>query len=219
MSSWKFEVRPDGLYGLYLMGLFIKYKAKVYEGPFTDSIYIFTVDSNSERKRIEKRLTKKEFKYKCCQTEWTRSNHYRETFMRNNPLPLRCRYCNKKLKKPKDVEVDHLIPVSKAKNSNFIRWRLKVRGIDNINSQKNLVASCKKCNRRKADKMGLWYIRGVLGKYKLYWVTQWGVALAFGGIIAKKTIYLFVETSVGTQLLAFSRAVIEGFTQFSKLFT
>ena len=46
---------------------------------------------------------------------------------------------------------------------------LKSNGCDNVNDVKNLVASCSRCNRKKSNLMGLWYIRGKLGACKWYW--------------------------------------------------
>ena len=66
--------------------------------------------------------------------------------------------------------VDHLVPVAKTKKSTLARNLLYVRGIDNVNDWRNLAPSCYRCNSRKSDKMGLWYIRGILGRYELYWV-------------------------------------------------
>ena len=67
------------------------------------------------------------------------------------------------------MEVDHLIPVARAKKGGFARQMLKEEGIANVNDVRNLVPSCRRCNRRKGTKMGVWYIRGILGKYPVYW--------------------------------------------------
>ena len=70
------------------------------------------------------------------------------------------------------MEVDHLIPVAKVKKSGFVRFLLRMHGIQNVNDKRNLVASCHRCNERKRDKMGVWYIRGRLGKYRIYWLIR-----------------------------------------------
>lgn len=100
---------------------------------------------------------------------YIRSNNYRTEFFKKNKGPYRCVYCNKKLTK-KQMEIDHLIPVSKSAHSMILRVSLKIFGIKNINDTKNLVPSCRRCNRRKGAKIGLWTIRGFLGRFKLYWI-------------------------------------------------
>ena len=70
------------------------------------------------------------------------------------------------------MEVDHLIPVSAAQNSLFIRILLNICGITNINEEKNLVSACRKCNRKKSDKIGLWVIRGAFGRYRIIWILR-----------------------------------------------
>ena len=114
------------------------------------------------------------YRLKCIwyRKEWTRSSNYRYTFFRFNKPPYRCRYCHKRLSKDK-VEVDHLIPVGMAKKYGYARFLLRIRGIKNVNDSRNLVPSCHKCNERKRDRIFGWYIRGLLGKYKLYWFIRY----------------------------------------------
>lgn len=117
--------------------------------------------------------------------KYDRSSTYRQTFFKYNPPTdkrffgkrkeyWRCRYCNWKLKK-KEIEVDHLIPVYAAKRSQY--WQKKLP--NGVNDKSNLVASCRICNRKKSAKTGLWYIRGKLGKYKLYWLVIYIVFIIF----------------------------------------
>ena len=102
------------------------------------------------------------------ESSWDRNSNYRQAFIQNYRGPMRCRYCNRKITK-KNMEVDHLIPVARAKKGGFARQMLKEEGIANVNDVRNLVPSCRRCNRRKGTKMGVWYIRGILGKYPVYW--------------------------------------------------
>ena len=101
---------------------------------------------------------------------WDRDTHYRDQFLKNHTGELRCRYCNRRLTK-RTLEVDHLIPVAQVKKNGRARRRLLRQGIQNVNDIRNLVPSCKRCNRRKGAKMGVWYLRGKLGKYPIYWKT------------------------------------------------
>ena len=73
-----------------------------------------------------------------------------------------CVYCGKWMKREK-VTVDHLYPVGCASRDVRLQKKLERQGIRNINDRRNLVASCKSCNARKANQMGLWILRGKLG--------------------------------------------------------
>lgn len=98
-----------------------------------------------------------------------RSDTYRREFLRNTVRPrggYRCRYCHRRLSDERLV-VDHIYPVCLAKSGRSIYLRLT--GIDDINDVRNLAPSCQRCNMRKGGKTGLWLVRAVLGKYRLYW--------------------------------------------------
>ena len=56
-------------------------------------------------------------------------------------------------------------------------------GISDINDVKNLVPSCEKCNSKKGSKMGLWLIRGDIGKHFGIWLFWWSLLLAVTGIV------------------------------------
>lgn len=136
-----------GPYGIY-------YKGKVPE---------------DDKKDVQRFLRKNWLRHqRWYESSWDRNSTYRQAFIQNYSGPMRCRYCNRKITK-KNMEVDHLIPVAKAKKGGFARQMLKEKGITNVNDVRNLVPSCRRCNRRKGSKMGLWYIRGALGKYPVYW--------------------------------------------------
>ena len=47
---------------------------------------------------------------------------------------------------------------------------LAVKRCGSVNDIRNLAPACRDCNSKKSDKMGLWVVRGWLGKYKLYWI-------------------------------------------------
>ena len=129
------------------------------------------VETNDIRK-AERILSRKGIRYKKYRKEWDRSSDYRKKFLSVYPGPFRCVYCNR-IVQTENMQVDHLIPVNKIKTSSSARLLLKMCHIDNVNDIKNLVPSCAKCNLRKADKMGLWFWRGKLGKYKTYWFFVW----------------------------------------------
>lgn len=116
-------------------------------------------------------LARKGYKYRSFDRRYERSNNYRKIFFDNNHGPYHCVYCGKRLI-ARDLEVDHLIPVAKAKNSMGVRTWMQLCGIKNVNDSKNLVASCSRCNGHKSDKMGFWTLRGMIGRYKATWVAR-----------------------------------------------
>ena len=99
-------------------------------------------------------LARKGYKYRSFDRRYERSNNYRKILI------------------ARDLEVDHLIPVAKAKNSMGVRTWMQLCGIKNVNDSKNLVASCSRCNGHKSDKMGFWTLRGMIGRYKATWVAR-----------------------------------------------
>lgn len=130
--------------------------------------YRLTVDA-CDKKVVSMLLYREHIK--CCwyKSEWGRSSDYRNRFLSSNGAPYRCRYCHKKLNESQ-VQVDHIVPVSRVKSSADARNLLYIRGIHDVNDIRNLAPSCQRCNQRKASNLGLWFLRGVLGKYKLYWI-------------------------------------------------
>ena len=96
----------------------------------------------------------------------------------------RCCYCGKKLKK-REIEVDHLIPVYKAKRQRH--WQKKLP--NGVNDKTNLVAACRHCNRMKSSKTGLWYVRGLLGQHQLYWKIIYPLTLVITTILLGVIIY------------------------------
>ena len=74
---------------------------------------------------------------------------------------------------------------------------MKICNIKNINSVKNLVPACERCNKRKGHKMGAWIIRGFLGKHFLFWVVIWILRL----IILIIFIYLVIQLNTNNFIL------------------
>ena len=82
----------------------------------------------------------------------------------------------------KNVTVDHIVPVKKAKKKKMYQKILQVTKIEDVNDPKNLVCACYSCNARKSSKGGFWVLRGFLGKFKIYWVlniTFWIVSISW----------------------------------------
>lgn len=133
--------------------------------------YFYTETSSIDSWQIKTILDKYRYKYRCFDNRYERDNKYRKTFFENNRGPYHCAYCGKKLK-ASQLEVDHLIPVAKAKTSLGVRTWLQICGIRNVNDPKNLVASCEKCNKKKSDNMGVWVIKGAIGRHKAFWIIR-----------------------------------------------
>lgn len=109
--------------------------------------------------------------------KYERSTDYRKNFFKNNSGlfgsdKYQCVYCGK-IRDKKKIQVDHHIPVHKVKKFGLGRILMKIKNINNINSTKNLVPACQKCNQRKGSKMGLWLIKGIVGKHFSWWIFVW----------------------------------------------
>ncbi len=148
--------------------------------------------------KIKRYCKKHGYEYMHYDEKYARSSNYRSEFFKHNKPKLfrryQCAYCSKLLKK-KDVTVDHLIPIGKVKYK--ISWRIIMHlcGIFNINSYRNLVCACEKCNSKKSDKTGFWLIRGALGKHLWFWIIFYGavITLIVSGIYYRSDIVIFAK--------------------------
>lgn len=116
-------------------------------------------------------LRARRYRFRKYDKRYARGTSYRRDFFSTHKGPYRCAYCGKKLKS-NELEVDHLIPVGKAKTESGVRALLQICGISNVNDPKNLVAACHECNNRKSDKMGVWVIKGAIGRHKSVWIIR-----------------------------------------------
>lgn len=131
--------------------------------------------------RIKNYCRDENLKFKIQNSMGSRSANYRNKFFtHNSPMVLGryyiCAYCGKLLTK-KNVIVDHLYPIGMVSRDVMYQKKLKRKGIQNINSHTNLVPACGRCNMKKADKAGIWILRGKLGRYKALWMLRWTVKL------------------------------------------
>ncbi|MGL4607467.1 MAG: HNH endonuclease [Eubacteriaceae bacterium] len=135
---------------------------------------------NKEDAEKKRGLFKKQgFSIVILDPRYVRSHDYRKNFFSvnsgytyKNEAYYQCVYCGKFVKQ-QDVTIDHLFPVAKAQESHFNQKVLKKLKINDINQVENLVPACGRCNGRKGSKMGLWLIRGLLGKSLLFWCSFW----------------------------------------------
>lgn len=163
----------------------------------------FYIEANGfESFYITNLITKYNYKYRRYEKRWARSDNYRNEFFEHNHGPYRCAYCGKKLKS-KDMEIDHLIPVSKAKTSKYAQTLLKINFINNVNNYRNLVPACRRCNRAKSDKMGGWVILGMLGRHKGFWKIR---PILITAIIITAVIMMYNSPTI-------SNAITEFFTK------
>ena len=91
-----------------------------------------------------------------------------------------CVYCGKWMRK-EDTTVDHLYPVGQTARDLSLQKKLEKKGIRNVNDPRNLVASCHSCNARKGDSMGLWILKGRIGRHAALWALRY---LLRAGILA-----------------------------------
>ena len=114
----------------------------------------------------------------------TRSNDYRHMFfLTNSPSVLNgyfCSYCGRYVSKNK-ITVDHLYPIGRASKSLRLQRWLRFNGITDINDTRNLVPACERCNKSKGTHMGLWILKGILGRVQWLWYPRW--ILRFGILI------------------------------------
>lgn len=125
-------------------------------------------------------------------SQMKRSNDYRKKyFEKNQPFIGKyyfCAYCGRPLIKEK-VTVDHIVSIRKAQKSNVLQYLLNKKMSD-INDDKNLVASCARCNQRKGQRISVAYmIRGFLGKRKWFWIIYYCTILMILFVIMRFLIH------------------------------
>lgn len=90
-----------------------------------------------------------------------------------------CAYCGRITRHP---TVDHIIPVNAvygdAKRERNRRILRKVMRTDDVNAPANLCIACRRCNSRKGTKMGMWTIRGILGKRRWFIILRFAFRIA-----------------------------------------
>lgn len=158
---------------LYDMGFHFRRKDKTWIKKESDESLVDYYKVFSKSRNLTIRTFKESFE---------RSNDYRKNFFLKNPPHLNgkyfCAYCGS-LISPEEVTVDHIIPVVKAQRNSFSQWFLKKINITDINDERNLACCCLECNSRKGRKLGLWTIRGFVGKHKMFWYIFYAILIIF----------------------------------------
>lgn len=137
--------------------------------------------------------------------KYQRSTDYRRRFLKYNKGVFGggnffCSYCGRLLT-PRRMTVDHLIPVNKVKKRGLARTIMKIKGIDNINDVENLVPSCSACNGHKSDKMGVWILRGNIGRHPWFWILKKSLVLAASIILIytyRNEMAMWLKSSIDT---------------------
>lgn len=131
--------------------------------------------------RLREYCRDKHLKFYIDNEYGTRDSGYRARFFKSNAPVLGrfyfCAYCGKPLSR-KRVTVDHLYPVARVSRDMELQKKLRRQGIADLNSEKNLVAACYRCNQAKAAQMGPWIWRGKLGRHAWVWVVRWILRIA-----------------------------------------
>ena len=126
----------------------------------------------------------------------TRGSSYRARFLRNNDPVLGmfyfCAYCGRPVSK-KYVTVDHLYPVAKVSRDPALQKKLRRQGIDDLNSEKNLVPACYRCNQAKAAQMGPWIRKGKIGRHAWVWILRWVLRITLITVVGLAVWYLYQQ--------------------------
>lgn len=150
----------------------------------------YTLKGNkTDRKKIIRECARRNIRTRSYETRWARDTSYRNMFLKNTSPPYYCRYCGKKIS-PSQMQVDHIVPVAAVKKSLYARWLLGRQGITNVNDIRNLAPSCRRCNRRKGTKMGIWLLRARLGKNPNWFRTRRILRAVIGAILLLVVLYL-----------------------------
>lgn len=121
-----------------------------------------------------------------------RSTNYRQTFFESmSPVfgnRYFCSYCGRPVGS-RNTTVDHLFPVARVSTSPSLQHLMRFLGIKSLNCKQNLVPACRKCNRKKGTKMGIWILRGYIGRIQWLWYFRWSIRIVF----AAMTVYLVIK--------------------------
>lgn len=129
--------------------------------------------TEAEKEELILYCKKHRLKYAVIDDVYMRDSHYRKEFLQGYDHKwILCAYCGFP-KRTKNITVDHIIPIDKAKKSKRTKKLLQWLHIENVNDKRNLAAACRKCNRRKSTQMGIWILRGFIGKSNIIWVLRW----------------------------------------------
>lgn len=138
------------------------------------NVYSGTISSSFTLRRLKRFSHSAHLKLLLNPAYSARSSNYRALFFETHHTEdnkYRCVYCGRKFPKEK-ITIDHVYPVSPISKHVELQKKLQRKGIENVNSQNNLVPACWKCNKRKGEKMGIWIWKAKLGTNNWYWIVK-----------------------------------------------
>ncbi len=168
------------MYEYIISGRTYKYKEKLKKLglTFDDKSKSWKKESEQYTPAFEKKCMRfcrlRGLKFTLKDISQRRSRTYRQDFLSadkgafGNGKYYFCSYCGKLLKK-EDMVVDHIIPVQKAVENKSTRKLLEKYGIKDVNEIKNLAASCRICNSKKSNKVGIWPVIACVGAKTPLW--------------------------------------------------
>ena len=178
----------DGKYPAYksafrLSRMGLRRDGNEYKGEFT----------KFEMRKIERFCRRRHLTFRIDNSYGKRSSNYRDVFFENYPSYFGgkyfCAYCGF-LKPASKITVDHLYPVGAVRRNVSLQKRLGRMGITVINHPKNLVAACERCNKSKGKKMGIWIVKGRIGRYPALWVCRWMIRIILFAICVASVMYV-----------------------------
>lgn len=98
-----------------------------------------------------------------------RGGNYRNKYFAANPGFGKkgfyiCPYCGKLMWDKKRIEVDHIHSIHRVQNNRRLTEKFMALP-DGVNSLCNLTHACRRCNRRKGSKGGIWVFLGRYGTF------------------------------------------------------
>jgi len=148
-------------------------------------------------------------KFKYADDYVQRSSDYRETFFETyKPATGNkyfCAYCGRLLPRRK-LTVDHIYPVAPVASNLRLQKKLKRKGYKSVNDERNLVAACDHCNKSKGTKMGLWVLKGHLGRCKFLWWIRWFLRISLFVLV----VYMLTRGTDWTNVQDYLAKIIGG---------
>lgn len=122
------------------------------------------------KNHMQRYCRRRNLTFEAVPTQYTRSSNYRSLFCKVSITYRKIPVCILWQKKPKDkITIDHIFPVHCMEKYPAVRKRAALFGIHGSNDMKNLCTACMRCNQKKEAKMGIWILKGFLGKQPWYW--------------------------------------------------
>ncbi len=190
------EIKSRGKPNIFMRRKMESYGFEVENCTTRSTIWKKEVDEKEDKRLIRKYkryCLRKNMEWLLVDKRYMRGSGYREKYLTHDPGMngvYFCIYCARPLKREK-VTIDHIIPVDRAKRSRIARFILRMRGIEDVNDIRNLGVACKKCNRKKSNKLSLfWMTRAFFGKIPFFWFVRWCIYTMLFILLIKGSVYI-----------------------------